>query len=37
VVAGVKSILFGEDETVMPMAGEAVQLSPQEYESPLQL
>ena len=37
VVAGVKSILFGEDETAMPTAGEAVQLSPQEYESPLQL
>jgi hypothetical protein len=37
IVAGVKSILFGEQDTVMPMAGEAVRLSPPEYESPLQL
>lgn len=37
VVAGVKSILFGEDATVIPTAAEAVPLSPQEYESPLQL
>jgi len=37
IVAGVKLILFGEQDTVIPMAGEAVRLVPQEYQSPLQL
>ena len=37
VVAGVKSILFGEDEEVMPIAERPVDLPNQEYESPLQL
>jgi len=37
VVAGVKSILFGEEEEVMPIAGRPVDPSDQAYESPLQL
>lgn len=37
VVAGVKTILFGEEEEVMPIAGRPVDPSDQAYESPLQL
>jgi len=37
VVAGVKSILFGEEEEVMPIAGRPIDPSDQAYESPLQL
>jgi hypothetical protein len=37
VVAGVKSILFGEDESFLPLAAPPVSPSDHEYESPLQL
>ncbi len=37
IVAGVKSILFGEDEEATPIAERPVERSDQEYESPLQL
>jgi hypothetical protein len=37
VVAGVKSILFGEDETALPLAAPPAGPPDQDYESPLQL
>jgi hypothetical protein len=37
VVAGVKSILFGEDETALPLAAPPAGPPDQDYKSPLQL